>query len=361
MDRDRFVLSSATRPCCCTPRCTSPATTCRSTTSRRSASGAPTRPATPSTATPTAWRPPPARSGRGRERRRLRPRRVASCRRSSIATDVSVVDHYTYFIAGDGCLMEGISHEAASFAGHFKLGKLIGFFDDNSITIDGRTDLTCSDDAAARFASYGWQVLHLARRERPGRDRSRDRRGQGRHRAPHPVITKTIIGFGSPNRADTAKAHGEPLGAAEIVLTKDVYAWPSHEPFHVPAEAVAHWRTRWPHAPRRTMRGAPAGTPIAPDTPTRGSTRASHAGRAAVRLGRALPAFNAANGSMASRAASGACSTRSPPLPELLGGSADLTGIQPHAAQGRRHLLRGAIRPAATCTTAFASTPWAPS
>ena len=96
----------------------------------------------------------------------------------------AIVDHHTYFICSDGDLMEGVSHEAASFAGHFKLGKLIGFYDDNRITIDGSTDLTFSDDTARRFEGYGWHVLHLRRRERPRRDRSRRRRGEGGHVAP---------------------------------------------------------------------------------------------------------------------------------------------------------------------------------
>ncbi len=241
---------------------------------------------------------------------------------------LAVVDHYTYFIAGDGCLMEGISHEAASFAGHFKLGKLIGFFDDNRITIDGRTDLTCSDDAAARFASYGWQVLHLADvNDQDAIDRVIAEAKADTER-PTLVITRTIIGFGSPNRADTAKAHGEPLGAAEIVLTKDVYAWPSHEPFHVPAEAVAHWRdavaTRaethaaW-HARWDAYRAEHADLA---DALTRRMQGVLPSG-----WEEALPAFNAANGSMASRAASGAVlAALAPSLPELFGGSADLTG-----------------------------------
>jgi transketolase len=241
---------------------------------------------------------------------------------------VSVVDHYTYFIAGDGCLMEGISHEAASFAGHFKLGKLIGFFDDNSITIDGRTDLTCSDDAAARFASYGWQVLHLPDvNDQDAIDRVIAEAKADTER-PTLIITKTVIGFGSPNRADTAKAHGEPLGAAEIVLTKDVYAWPSHEPFHVPAEAVAHWRdavatrAETHDAWRARWDAYRAGHPDLAESLARRMQ-----GELPSEWEAALPAFNAANGSMASRAASGAVlAALAPALPELLGGSADLTG-----------------------------------
>lgn len=239
-----------------------------------------------------------------------------------------VINHYTYFIAGDGCLMEGISHEAASFAGHFKLGKLIGFFDDNRITIDGRTDLTCSDDVTGRFAAYGWQVLHLDDVNDQGAIDRVIAEAKADTERPTLVVTRTIIGFGSPNRADTAKAHGEPLGLAEIELTKTAYAWPSREPFHVPSEAAAHWREavaerastrvewlqRW-HAYRdanahlaaeleRRMRG---------DLPDGWEE--------------CLPRFDAATGSVASRAASGTVlAALAPALPELLGGSADLTG-----------------------------------
>ncbi len=239
-----------------------------------------------------------------------------------------IVDHYTYFIAGDGCLMEGISHEAASFAGHFGLGKLIGFFDDNRITIDGRTDLTCSDDVEARFASYGWQVLHLADvNDQDAIDRVIAAAKADTTR-PTLVITRTIIGFGSPNRADTAKAHGEPLGAKEIELTKDVYAWPSHEPFHVPAEAAEHWRnavaqraetrTQWL---QRWAAYQSQHAQLASDLERR------QRGDLPAGWEEALPSFDAASGSVASRAASGAVlAALAPALPELLGGSADLTG-----------------------------------
>src|SRR5215203_6517751 len=154
----------------------------------------------------------------------------------------AIVDHHTYFICSDGDLMEGVSHEAASFAGHFKLGKLIGFYDDNRITIDGSTDLTFSDDTARRFEGYGWQVLHLADvNDLDAIDRAiADARADTRR--PTLVIVKTVIGYGSPNRAGTAKAHGEPLGKDEITLTKESLGWHATEPFFVPPEALQHWR-----------------------------------------------------------------------------------------------------------------------
>src|SRR3954469_10878351 len=153
-----------------------------------------------------------------------------------------IVDHYTWFICSDGDLMEGISHEAASYAGHQKLGKLIGFYDDNNITIDGSTDLTFSDDTSKRFEAYGWQVLHID----DVNDLSQIDRAVAAAKAekskPTLVVTKTHIGFGSPNKQDTAKAHGEPLGKDEIKLTKERLGWPSQEPFFVPDEALKHWR-----------------------------------------------------------------------------------------------------------------------
>jgi transketolase len=239
-----------------------------------------------------------------------------------------VVDHYTYFIAGDGCLMEGISHEAASFAGHFGLGKLIGFFDDNSITIDGRTDLTCSDDAAARFASYGWQVLHLDDvNDQDAIDRVIAEAKADTAR-PTLIVTKTVIGFGSPNRADTAKAHGEPLGTKEIELTKEAYAWPSAEPFHVPADALAHWHELVAQrAETHAAWQARWDAYVAEHAPLAAELTRRMQGELPDGWEEALPVFDAASGAVASRAASGAVlAALAPVLPELLGGSADLTG-----------------------------------
>ena len=124
-----------------------------------------------------------------------------------------IVDHYTWFICSDGDLMEGISHEAASFAGHFKLGKLIGFYDDNRITIDGSTDLTFSDDTALRFKGYGWQVLHIADVNDLAAIDQVIAEAKADTTRPTLVITRTHIGYGSPKKQDTASAHGEPLGA----------------------------------------------------------------------------------------------------------------------------------------------------
>src|SRR5262249_23188470 len=150
----------------------------------------------------------------------------------------TIVDHHTYFIAGDGCLMEGISHEAASFAGHFKLGKLIGFYDDNRITIDGQTDLTYSDDAGRRFESYGWDVQHVADVNDIDAVDAAIVNAKGVTDKPSLIICRTHIGYGSPNKVDTAKAHGEALGEKEVELTKQNLGWPSQEPFFVPKEAL---------------------------------------------------------------------------------------------------------------------------
>lgn len=239
-----------------------------------------------------------------------------------------IVDHYTYFIAGDGCLMEGISHEAASYAGHMQLGKLIGFFDDNGITIDGSTALTCSDDAAKRFESYGWQVLHVHDVNDMAAIDAAIAEAKADATRPTLVITKTHIGFGSPNRQDTAKAHGEPLGKDEIALTKQAYGWPSTEPFFVPADALAHWREQTAqraatHAEWQTK--WQAYTSAHPELAAELERRMQ--GDLPAQLDSAFPLFDAKSGNVASRAASGVViNAIAPVVPELLGGSADLTG-----------------------------------
>ncbi|ANH70021.1 transketolase [Mitsuaria sp. 7] len=152
----------------------------------------------------------------------------------------AIVDHHTYVFLGDGCLMEGISHEACSLAGSWKLNKLIAIYDDNGISIDGQVGPWFGDDTAKRFTAYGWNVVGPV----DGHDvdavdaaialakTSKDK--------PSLIIAKTHIGKGSPNRANTSKAHGEPLGAEEIKLTREALGW-SHEPFVLPAEVYADW------------------------------------------------------------------------------------------------------------------------
>ncbi len=240
----------------------------------------------------------------------------------------AVVRHWTYVIAGDGDLMEGVSHEAASFAGHFGLGRLIAFWDDNRITIDGAVDLTCSDDQAARFAALGWQVLHIADVNDLDQIDAAIAAAKADEARPTLVVTRTHIGFGSPNRQDTAKAHGEALGVAEIALTKQAYAWPSTEPFFVPDDALSH------------MREARARGTAMQDQWKAGmeAYRAAYEAEATElerRWAGTLPAdweakltsFTPETGAIASRNASGiVLNAIAPSLPELIGGSADLAG-----------------------------------
>ena len=241
--------------------------------------------------------------------------------------DHQVLDHWTYFIASDGDLMEGISHEAASLAGHLGLGKLIGFYDDNRITIDGETDLAYSDDAEARFLSYGWHV----QRVEDGNDlEALDRAIEEAKRVtdrPSLVILRTHIAYGSPNKQDTAEAHGAALGEDEVALTKKAYDWPTLEPFHVPDEALAEWRTC-------VERGAQLERQWQERREAYGEAHPDDLEEYERRLRRELPthwdeslATLAGEGAVATRGASGkvlnALASR---LPELIGGSADLSG-----------------------------------
>ncbi|HEX4684485.1 MAG TPA: transketolase [Gemmatimonadaceae bacterium] len=239
----------------------------------------------------------------------------------------SVVDHYTYFICSDGDLMEGISHEAASFAGHFKLGKLIGFYDDNHITIDGSTDLTYTDDAGKRFEAYGWQVLHIDDVNDLDKIEAALGEAQADTGRPTLIVTRTHIGYGSPNKQDSAKAHGEALGAEEVLLTKKNLGWPSTEPFFVPDKSLEHWR-------KTKVRGAKVHAEWNRKYEAYKSANAKDAAELERRLAgrlpegweKKIPSFTKENGSVASRAAFGIClNATAESLPELVGGSADLT------------------------------------
>src|SRR5690606_4379450 len=149
----------------------------------------------------------------------------------------TIVDHYTYALVSDGDLMEGISHEAASLAGHLGLGKLIFFYDDNSITIEGETSLSVSDDAQKRFESYGWHVERVDGHDRAAIAKALENARQETDR-PSIIIGRTTIAYGSPNKAGTHDAHGSPLGPDELQATRDNLGW-KYPPFTVPTEVKA--------------------------------------------------------------------------------------------------------------------------
>jgi transketolase len=153
-----------------------------------------------------------------------------------------IVNHYTYGIVSDGDLMEGISHEAASLAGHLKLGKLIYLYDDNHISIEGKTDIAFTENRLQRFAAYGWHVQQVD----DGNDLEAIEKAlaAARDETGHPslIAVRTSIGYGSPNRQDTAKAHGEPLGEEERKLTKENLGWPLEPTFYIPNDALTHFR-----------------------------------------------------------------------------------------------------------------------
>jgi len=255
----------------------------------------------------------------------------------------AIIDHYTYFLASDGDLMEGISHEACSLAGHLKLGKLIGFYDDNRITIDGSTELAFSDNTARRFESYGWHVQRIADGNDLKAIDSAIAHAKQVTERPSLIIVRTHIAWGSPHKQDTAEAHGAPLGADEVKATKQNLGWPSLEPFYVPDDALEQWRSA-------KVRGAAleAGWKKKWD-----AYRAAHAdlaaelerrvaGRLPAGWDAALPVFGPKD-AQATRAASGTVlNAIAAKLPELIGGSADLTGSNNTELKGGGVFLAGA-------------------
>jgi transketolase len=240
--------------------------------------------------------------------------------------DHEIVNHYTYALVSDGDLMEGVSAEAASLAGHLKLGKLIYLYDDNHITLSAATHITFTEERAMRFAAYGWHTQTVEN----GNDLSAIERAlraaQAEKERPSLILVRTHIGYGSPHKQDTFEAHGSPLGQEEVKLTKQALGWPIDPPFYTPEKALAHFRlavengkraeAEWnarvsvylkafPNLAREFQQGLAGELPKGWDTD--------------------IPIFAADPKGMATRVASGkVLNSIDPKLPSLIGGSADL-------------------------------------
>ena len=241
-----------------------------------------------------------------------------------------VIDHFTYSFVGDGCLMEGISHEACSLAGTLGLGKLIAFYDDNGISIDGEVEGWFTDDTPARFAAYGWQVIADVDGHDPEAVRSAIESARGETDKPTLICCKTVIGKGSPNKEGSESCHGAALGVDEVAATRQALGW-NYEPFEIPEHVYAGWEARTRGAQRESQWNT-AMTAYADAHP-------ELAGELRRRLAGELPADFSAQAqayveqcqrdgeTIASRKASqNALNAYGPLLPELLGGSADLAG-----------------------------------
>ena len=244
--------------------------------------------------------------------------------------DVSLVDHRTWAFVGDGCLMEGVSHEACSLAGTLGLGKLVVFFDDNGITIAGDVRGWCADDTPARFEAYGWQVVRAVDGHDADAIAAAIRTAQAQSAKPTLICCRTTIGRGAPNKQGSNKTHGEPLGAAEIAATREALGWP-WPPFEIPQDIRAAWDCR------------EAGTAAQLEWDSQFARYAATYPNLAVEFARRmrgdLPAdwraivadllqqANAVSAAQATRVSSQfALNIIGPRLGELVGGSADLTG-----------------------------------
>ena len=243
--------------------------------------------------------------------------------------DIAVVDHFTYCFLGDGCLMEGVSHEACSLAGTLGLGKLVAYYDDNGISIDGEVEGWFSDDTEQRFLAYGWQVLKV-----DGHDadaiRAATLEAKAETKKPTIIICKTVIGLGSPNKQGKEDCHGAPLGNDEIALTREALGW-TEGPFEIPADVYAAWDAKekgsatesaWnetfaAYAAQYPTEAAELKRRLSGDLPADFATQADAY----------IAEVNAKAETIATRKASqNAIQAFAPLLPEILGGSADLAG-----------------------------------
>jgi len=236
-----------------------------------------------------------------------------------------IIDHFIYAIVTDGDLMEGISSEAASLAGHLQLGKLIYLYDDNHISIDGSTDLAFTEDRMSRFDAYGWHTQKVADGNDLEAIEAAIRAAQADPR-PSIIAIRTVIGFGAPNRQGTSKAHGEPLGDEELRLAKENLGWPVEPRFYIPHEVLSHFREAMERGQQAESAWNRLFTQYQAANPAK-AAEFERRMRGELPLGwdESLPIFTADAKGLASRAASGkALNHFAAKIPELLGGSADL-------------------------------------
>lgn len=241
-----------------------------------------------------------------------------------------IVDHYTYFFCGDGCLMEGISHEACSLAGALRLGKLIGFYDDNGISIDGKVEGWFRDDTPKRFEAYGWHVIAHVDGQDAGAVDAAIRAARAQPDRPTLICCKTVIAFGAPHKQGTKDAHGEPLGTDEVAAARKTLGWP-YPPFEIPPQLRAEWdlrergaaaEARWRELYSRYREEYPA-LAAELDRRLRGDLPSGWAEVARQAL---ATATQQAKPQATRQSSQAALDSLAPALPELVGGSADLTG-----------------------------------
>jgi transketolase len=241
--------------------------------------------------------------------------------------DAKIIDHYTYVILGDGCNMEGVSGEACSLAGHLGLGKLIALYDDNHISIDGSTDVSFTEDVSKRFEAYGWHVLHV-----PDGNTDLDAIAKAIEEAksvtdkPSMIKVTTTIGYGSPNRQNTAGIHGAALGTDEITLTRQNLGW-EHEPFVIPQDALAHFRKAVDRGANYEAEWNQSFAAYKAKYSTEAAELDNYLNRKLPEgWHKVLPTYTPADKAVASRKHSEIClNALAPVLPQLIGGSADLT------------------------------------
>ncbi|MDB6063416.1 MAG: transketolase [Verrucomicrobiaceae bacterium] len=244
--------------------------------------------------------------------------------------DHAIVDHYTYTFMGDGCLMEGISHEACSLAGTLKLGKLIGFYDDNGISIDGEVEGWFTDNTPKRFEAYGWHVIANVDGHDAAAIKAAVEQARAETNRPSLICCKTVIGKGAPNKQGKEESHGSPLGDAEIAAARKVLNW-NYAPFEIPQDIYAAWngRARGEQLEAAWNERFAAYRAAYPELAAEFERRNSHALPAdfAAKTAAFIQQCQTDSKTMATRKASETClNFFGPLLPELLGGSADLAG-----------------------------------